>query len=177
MQLNRIWRAVAFTLSNLNKFPCCPVCSAILSLLRLDYILSPFLFPLILSFPILFSLDDSLQNTMIICAKRRSLVCCGKGGKISDFSTLSTVRRRSAVVRVGMSTDLFHAFHSSLFPSIPLNQTKLHLACQVTIFTEKTSNSKVNSGFGAEVSLGNHNRKQHRETTMIPRSGTSSSPP
>ena len=82
MQLNRIWRAVAFTLSNLNKFPCCPVCSAILSLLRLDYILSPFLFPLILSFPILFSLDDSLQNTMIICAKRRSLVCCGKGGKV-----------------------------------------------------------------------------------------------
>ena len=125
MQLNRIWRAVAFTLSNLNKFPCCPVCSAIFSLLRLDYILSPFLFPLILSFPILFSLDDSLQNTMIICAKRRSLVCCGKGGKISDFSTLSTVRRRSAVVRVGKSTDLFHAFHSSLFPLDSIKSDKV----------------------------------------------------
>ena len=38
-------------------------------------------------------------------------VCCVKGGKGEDFSTLCTVRRRPAVGRVGKYTDFFHAFH------------------------------------------------------------------
>ena len=46
-------------------------------------------------------------------AKRRSPSdAVGRVEKSTDFSTLSTVRRRPAVGRVEKSTDLFHAFHS-----------------------------------------------------------------
>ncbi|MBR0514424.1 MAG: hypothetical protein IJK06_09295, partial [Clostridia bacterium] len=61
------------------------------------------------------------------------VVCCGKGGKIFDFSTLST----------------------TLCSSVALNLAKLHLVCQVT----NSLNPKLNSGFGAEFTLGNLVRK------------------
>ena len=67
--------------------------------------------------PFVFDPDSRVSACRIRWRYARSAVppvCCGKGGKIHDFSTLSTVRRRPAVGRVGKSTALFHAFHSSL---------------------------------------------------------------
>ena len=90
----------------------CLLCHSFPAAARLYPISPPFS-----THPFVFDPDSRVSACRIRWRYARSAVppvCCGKGGKIHDFSTLSTVRRRPAVGRVGKSTALFHAFHSSL---------------------------------------------------------------